>query len=153
LVAYTIGASVLSPGAGEVDLQPNFVIGGDVVGRFGCWTIDQGASIGGQFLAASAGFVYVINLQPNCNSANPAPEIDVYNTNNIAPYSSHTDIAPVAVIPLQNGFPIGLSIGPSGTVTGGQAILRNAKPAAYRRYLHHWPAIVRRKLRHPPYAF
>jgi hypothetical protein len=140
VIAYSIGPTLLG-GLGDVDLVPQFVIGGDVVGGFGC---GQNA---GAFLAASAGYVYVINQYPPSNAfctqgyssnAAPTPEIDIYNTNGLLGY--HTDIAPVVKLNLSNAWPVGLFIGPSGTVTGGQSILRVPAAPGFRHALYHYQA-------------
>jgi len=123
LVVYDLSAtsnpSILSPLAPAVfPLQPTLVLGGDSTGRFGC------GNSGGQYLAASAGFVYVINTAWECTNSSYQPEIDIYNTKGLS--GSHTDVPPVAVIPLSSSFPSALAIGPSGTSIGGQAVARRA---------------------------
>jgi hypothetical protein len=133
LAAYSLTSQLLGPSAlgTDVDLIPNFLIGGDVVGGFGCF-----GAYPGQLLAASGGFVYVINLTPTCpgNAGLLAPEIDVYNTNGVS--GAHTDIAPVFRLPLATGYPLAIAIGPSGTVTGGQALLRRPLARPYRPDLY-----------------
>lgn len=129
LTAYRISGAITGPGASQknVDLTPYFIIGGQSVGRFGCLDNTNG-SAGGQYLAASAGYVYVINLSPTCpdNGSGPGPlvnpEIDVYNTNGVQ--GVHTDIPPVFTLPLRNGLPLAVSLGPTGTATGGQALMQ-----------------------------
>jgi hypothetical protein len=153
VVAYTIGAGLLG-GIGDVDLTPQFVIGGDVVGNFGC---GQNA---GAFLAASAGYVYVINQYPPSNpycttgSGNPTPEIDVYNTNGLV--GVHTDIAPVVKINLSTAWPMAMFIGPSGSVTGGQALLRAPTAPSFRHAMYHGRPLRNthaRFRRRPPYRW
>jgi hypothetical protein len=133
LAAYSLTSQLLGTSAfgTDVDLIPNFVIGGDTVGGFGCF-----GSIPGQLLAASGGYVYVINLTPTCSTGSSvlAPEIDVYNTNGTS--GAHTDIAPVFRLPLTTGYPLAIAIGPSGTVTGGQALLRRPLSRPYRAGLY-----------------
>jgi hypothetical protein len=128
----------------DIDPTPNFIIGGDVVGGFGC------SPNNGQYLAASAGFVYVINFQKTCPGGTigpAAPEIDVYNTNNVSGF--HTDIPPILTVPLQSNFPVALAIGPSGTVSGGQSLIRHPL-GTLRPYRFHRRAIVRRPRLHFP---
>ncbi len=126
LTAYQISSQLLGVGAYQqnVDLVPYFIMGGDTVGGFGC-AFPIGNSEGGQYLAVSAGYVYVVNLAPQCNiNGNPiiSPEIDVYNTNGVT--GVHTDIGPVYKLPLQSGLPTAVYLGPSGTATGGQALMK-----------------------------
>lgn len=141
LAAYSISSQLLGPAANgtDVDLIPGLLVGGDRVGKFGC-----PPTYPGQFIAASGGFVYIINLTPTCDRDGNgllAPEIDIYNTNDLS--GARTDTGPVAIIPFATGLPLAVAIGPSGTVTGGQAFLR--PPAGYHR-----PArLVRRPLGKP----
>jgi hypothetical protein len=148
LVAYNVGAgsSILKiANAGtDVDVTPDFLLGGDVDGFFGCTTPD---GTGGQYLAASGGFVYVINQVPSCPAATGsvlAPEIDVYNTNGLSgPVTNQT---PILRIPLTTSFPNAIAIGPSGTGTGGQALLhRRLLPAYHGRFAAQWAAFEARR--------
>jgi hypothetical protein len=130
LASYSLTSQLLGSSAfgTDQDLIPNLLLGGDTVGRFGC------PQYSGQFLAEYSGFVYVINQTgTNCSSGTLLPEIDVYNTNGLMLNGSYTNQAPVFVLPLHSGFPYAIAIGPSGTATGGQSLLRKLRSGPYRR--------------------
>jgi hypothetical protein len=145
LVAYAIGGLLGNTvNQTDVDLTPKFALGGDTVGGFGC----AGLGAGGEMLAASAGYVYVLNEYPSCATETYAPEIDIYNTNNVSGY--HTDIAPVARISLASSYPSAIAVGPSGSVVGGLDVLR--KPHhGYRTSFYRGPRHPPLSRRRPPY--
>jgi hypothetical protein len=107
----------------DVELTPIFAIGGDSVGHFGENGDPYGNSQSAQEIAASNGIVAVANVPPNGSSS--SGEIDVYDTRGVT--GSHTDIAPVLVIPnIQTGAPTQfqtVAIGPTGSGTGGLSLL------------------------------
>jgi len=138
LVAYDISTvlSVLNFGL-DVELTPKFVIGGDTVGKFGDGGPNNSST---QELAAYNGIVAVVNTQQS--SSNATGEIDVYATRGVT--GSHTNIAPVLVIPNlapnAGGF-LGtvfqtIAIGPSGSATGGASLLLH-RNTHLGRYTHH----------------
>jgi hypothetical protein len=112
----------------DVIAPPAVMLGGDVLGGFG------GAAIGTRCLAVRDGFAYVLNASPPSGSS--FPEIDVYNLNGLAGYS--TDIGPLTrlIITDPTISPIAIAIGPTGTGVGGQALLRH--PARVHHDVRAW---------------
>jgi hypothetical protein len=131
VAAYSVAAlqSVAAQGT-VVNVAPTFLLGADAglsVTRMGC-NLNAGFSSLGQFLAADAGYLYVSNPSgPNCSVANTGSppflgEIDVYNVGGLSSFT--TALAPVVVLHVPTVSPWAIAIGPSGTATGGQPLLR-----------------------------
>jgi hypothetical protein len=116
-----------SNGGTNVFAPPTFMLGGDVVGGFG-----DGNSTPGDLLAVRDGFAFVLNFTPPSGGA---PEIDVYNVNNVSGF--HTDTAPLARLVLDPSIvPTTIAVGPTGTGTGGAALLR--RPARVHHDIRAW---------------
>jgi hypothetical protein len=123
LVAFNISTVLNVANFGlDIELTPIFAIGGDTIGRFG-ESDPLNNSQSAQELAVSNGIVAIANVPPSGSSS--SGEIDVYDTRGVT--GSHTNIAPVLVIPnIQTGAPTQfqtVAIGPSGSGTGGLSLL------------------------------
>jgi len=145
LAGYQLTPDIFGASNVTVARDPSFVIGGDVVGRFGCSFNSGTAQSSGEYLAAHNGYVYVLNPDPTCPGATSlfAPEIDIYNTNGVT--GVHTDVKPVFVLApsatKSGSDPIAVTLGTRGTVVGGLAVHRgpyrasNARQLRIRRYM------------------
>ena len=124
-----------------VDLKPNFVLGGDAVGRFGSTAVSgltQGYS---DRMAVNKGTLYVANTSgPVCDATcngnatsgvhAPPGELDVYNVSGLR--GDHNDVAPASVISPAGLLPAGVAFGASGTASGPAIAAIRGIPGKYR---------------------